>query len=468
MRKTPVPPAIVVATLLLLGCLQPNAAGSRGDAWTEPTDARGGTDRTDPPDTAGPSPADAATADSPSPLVDAQPPADAGPAPDAGPEAPADLPRDTSADAAREPEPAPSEPCEGPARGCSADQSSTRRCEAGRWVFGQTCSEGICSAGDCVCRTGQCQDSVLLRSAASLSNLAIGGEQLHYVRDILDVSLTGLYRLDLRTSETTNTVPDSPSDQTIIISVVAGPTDLPTWCRGVSRTRSAAIMRGTQVLEPVACDSLAGDDRHVYFTRPDRDGLFRRALAGPGRQTITEVPPLSFVLAGPHLYFAAVDDTTGLDTTTTSVHRVRIDGAQPAAPQRAALAVTPQDFSFYKIAVDEQHVYAVDGDSLLWAPLPPEGSAPTTFHRFWNGSGPVVIGLAVGRAHVYWTTETGGVRGCTAATVWRKPKMVDAPAQAVATYPGGCPGYELLFHDGFLHTVITSPTGGAQIVRLRP
>jgi hypothetical protein len=470
MRQIPTSPQLLVTAALLLGCVQPNAGGARGGVQTLPTDAGVGRDLTGPTDTGSPAESDAATAEAPQPRPDVSPPPDVAAPPDAAlPEAPANLPRDaSSADAPgdTEPEP-PAEPCQGEVRGCTADQSSTRRCQAGRWVFERTCSEGTCSAGDCVCRPGQCQESVLVRSAGGLNNLAIAGDQLHYVRSILDVSLAGLFRLDLRTNETATTVPDGPASQNIFISVAPGPMGLPTWCRGVSGTRSAAIMRGAQLLEAVACERLAGDGSHVYFTRQDRDGLFRRALASPGRQTITDVPPLSFEVVGPHLYFAAVDDTTGLDTTTTSVHRVRVDGGQPGPPQRVGLAVTPQDFSFYEIAVDDRYVYAVDGDSLLWAALPPEESAPNTFHRFWNGAGPIVTAVAVGPHHAYWTTETGGVRGCTAATVWRKPKMVDAPAQAIATYPGSCPG-ELLFHDGYLHVVITSVTGGAQIVRLRP
>ena len=128
-----------------------------------------------------------------------------------------------------------------------------------------------------------------------------------------------------------------------------------------------------------------------------------------------------------------------------------------------ALAPSPDDPSFYTIAVDEAHIYAVDLDGLLRAPL----NLGSRFQDFWRGPGPEVKGLAVTPTHIYWSTETMGATDCSAATVYRKAKAVDAPAVVMASYPGSCPSWELLLHGDYLYTVITSVQGGAQIVRLR-
>ena len=145
------------------------------------------------------------------------------------------------------------------------------------------------------------------------------------------------------------------------------------------------------------------------------------------------------------------------------MHRVSLTGAQPGRPERMAFAPSPDDPSFYKMAVDEEHIYAVDLDGLLRAPL----TAGARFQDFWRGPGPEVKGLAVTPSHIYWSTETMGATDCAAATIYRKAKAPDAPAVVMVNYPGSCPSWELLLHGDYLYTVITSVQGGAQIVRLR-
>ena len=178
-----------------------------------------------------------------------------------------------------------------------------------------------------------------------------------------------------------------------------------TWCRGLTDTTESAIMRGTDVLEPAPCQNLALDDT-ARLLHPGRSAGAVPARARPAR------PPdrhgqrrLAFALVGPDLYFSVVD--AGGERTTTSVHRVPIGGAQPGPARRLAVAVTPDDSSFYRIAVDDRYLYGVDGDSLMWAPQP-AGTSPTTFTRFWDGTGPLVMGLTVSATHVYWATSARG------------------------------------------------------------
>jgi hypothetical protein len=452
---------VLAATALLLACETPNASGPRDGGLPQPSRSPDGAER-----------ADLAPARTPDTQSDPAPPApdaagsgDSAREPDALPPdvAAADLPLpDAAPDAAAS---VPAEPCEGPARGCSADDASTFRCEAGRWIFDKTCTDGTsCSAGDCVCRPGLCEEGVLFRSAASIYDLAIGGDLLHFQKTLPDLALSGLQQLNLRTNELITTLPEQTTFE--IRTLAADPKGGLGWCREQAGVAAgAAIMRGTEVLEPVSCQNLALDDTHVYYDRQDRAGVFRRALDRPGQQTVTDRDPRAFALVGRDLYFSTVDDRNE-QTTTTSLHRVAIGGAQPAPARRLAVAVTPDDASFYRIAVDDRYLYGVNGDSLMWAPQP-TGASPSTFTRFWDGTGPMVMGLTVSDTHVYWATWAGGLISCTSGTIWRKAKLSAARAVAMATYPGGCPAYKLILHQNHLYTVISSELGGSQIVRLR-
>jgi hypothetical protein len=354
----------------------------------------------------------------------------------------------------------PAEPCQGPARGCSGDRTATLRCEEERWVFEQTCVDGTaCSAGDCVCRAGSCQDSVPVRLAASIPYIAVGGDYLYYVKDNGDTNVAGLHRLNLRTNEPSAIVPDGP-DQSFGI-MVADATGLLTWCRGMGSGQAGpAIMRGTQVFEAVPCGRVAVSDTHVYFTRGDQAGIFRRALDQPGRQTLWQGDRLGWRVAGPFLFVARLDD--GPDESL-SVFRLSVAGMQVGQPERIAGLGQFFDPSFYSLQIDDDHVYADDGDGVVRAPLTPGGS----FQTFWRGPGPEMRGLALSPTHVYWSTSIEATRGCAEATVWRQRKAAGAAAEAVASYPGACPGMDLLLAGDYLYTVITSSMGGAQIVRLR-
>jgi hypothetical protein len=376
----------------------------------------------------------------------------------AAPEAPAVEPDAAAPD---RPAPEPEEPCQAPARGCSADRSATRTCgEQGRWVFEQTCLEGtICSAGDCVCRAGACQDSVLVRSAASIYYIAVGGETLHYRTASSGPDLSGLHRLNLRTGEASTVVADGPDSNVGPLAVDSQ--GIVTWCReeGAGPVQPG-IMRGTELFEPGACGKVAVSDTHVYFTLQDPGGVFRRAVGRPGRERLWEGSPLTFTLAGRYLYLSAYAE--GDDVDSIHVHRVSIEGAAPGPAELLATSGNASDSSFYAMAVDGAQVYGADGDGVVRAPLTP-GSL---FQTFWRGSGAEVKALALSPTHVYWVAETEGIRGCAAATVWRSPKAVGTEAEAVVSYPGGCAARDLLLHGEYLYTVITSELG-AQIVRLR-
>ena len=140
--QTPVSRQIVLAaTALLLACEKPNKVGFRDGGLPEPSTS---------PDAA--EPADLSPAQAPDtrpdlapPPPDVAPPGDRAPEPDGSPPdaAGADLAGPDTAAAV------PAEPCQAPALGCSADEGSTLRCEAGRWVFDRTCTDGTsCSVGD--------------------------------------------------------------------------------------------------------------------------------------------------------------------------------------------------------------------------------------------------------------------------------------------------------------------------------
>jgi hypothetical protein len=462
---------VLLAIALLLGCSQPNQRGTRAEQMPDGNGsppALAPRDASDVAVTPAPSAADAgAPADAPAaPDVvpaDRSLPAEAAPLPpDAAPAAMPDAPPvDTAPPDATEPP--PEERCQPPARSCSADQTATRRCdERGRWVFEQTCVDGTsCNAGECLCRPGLCEDSVVLRLATSIFGIAVGGDLLHYHKYNADAELSGLHRLNLRTGEAGTTVADARDNN--LGHLAADSAGVLTWCRGqIEGGPPAAIMRGTAVLEAASCHELVVNDTHIYFTLDDGPGLFRRAIDRPGRQLVWDGSPMDFKLAGPYIYLSSFDD--GEDAESISVHRVRVSGAAPGQPELVATATTFEDPSFYTIAVDEQHVFAIDADGLLWAPL----TRGSTFSTFWRGAGPEVKGLTLTATHVYWSTETPGVSGCTAATVWRKPKALDAPAVPIATYPGACPSWELPLAGGFLYSVISSAVGGSQIVRLRP
>jgi hypothetical protein len=458
---------IVLATALLFSCSQPNQRGTRVEPRDDPdgstvTPAPAAPDAATPADGPPADPPDAAPVDVPAPVdapsVDA-PSVDASPRPpDATVEAAA--PPDTAQPDAMDP---PEERCQPPGRSCSADQAATRRCDQnGRWVFEQTCTDGTrCSDGQCLCRPGMCEESVVLRLSSSIFFIAIGGDLLHYHKYNADAEISGLHRLNLRTSEAGTTVADATSNN--LGDMAADSTGVLTWCRGRSTGGPpAAIMRDTQVLEATDCNQLLVNETHVYFTLDNQGGLFRRALDRPGRQMVWDRTPMDFQLAGPFIYVSDFDE--GEDAESISVHRILVSGASPGRPERVATATTFDDPSFYTIAVDEEHVFAVDADGLQWAPL----TVGSTFTDFWRGAGPEVKGLALTDSHVYWSTETPGITGCTAATVWRKPKVAGAPAVQVASYPGACPSWDLPLHGGHLYTVITSAIGGSQIVRLRP
>ena len=282
---------IAAAGALLLACTQPNPHGFRDGEALPGDDASGGTRAVD-----APVPDDGpAAADLPALVpADVAPPVDATPPPlDAPPpprdSAPADAaviadvapPADTSPDLP----PAPEETCQGAARGCSADQTSTRLCEAGRWVFEQTCTDGTsCSAGACVCRAGMCQESVVLRLASYIFTTAVGGELLHYHKSNPDTETSGLHAVDLRTNEASITLPDGRENN--IGDLAADSTGGLIWCRGLVEGQSEpALLRGPQVLEAIECNDLTVTDTHIYFTLAG-GGLFRRPLDRPDRQTI--------------------------------------------------------------------------------------------------------------------------------------------------------------------------------------
>ena len=357
----------------------------------------------------------------------------------------------------------PQEPCAGPARGCSTDETATLRCEAGRWQFEQTCLDGkVCSAGDCVCRAGSCQESVLVRLAAHIPVIAVGGDFLYYQKDNFDTNTSGLHRLNLRTNEAVPLVADGPGHS--FRTMMADAMGVLTWCRGMSASQvGPAIMRATQVFEAVPCGRVRVSDTHVYFTRDDQPGIFRRALDRPERETLWQSDLLGYRVAGPYLYFSRFDDSAG-PAESISVYRVSVEGVQAGPAERMAVSTQFFDPSFYNLQVDQSHVYADDGDGLVRAPL----TAPvvSSFQTFWRGAGPEMRGLALSPTHVYWSTATEGVRGCTAATVWRSAKADGSAAVAVATYPEACPSMELLLHREYLYVVMTSAMGGAQIVRL--
>ena len=388
----------------------------------------------------------------PAPTPEAETPvvagADGGTAPvtpDAGPDLPADPPE-------------LEETCRAPARSCSADQTATRRCdERGRWVFERTCLDGTtCSAGECLCRPGTCEDSVVLRAPAKVVSIAVGGDLIYYVKSNAEVDLTGLHSLDLRTNASSAVVADAPGNG--LGAMAADQAGVLSWCQQRA-ARGPVLMRGTQLLEAVPCGRVAVTDTHVYYTRDDRKGIFRRAVTGSGSDTIWEGEPMTFTTAGAYVYVSYQDQ----GAESVSIDRVSLAGPQPGRRERVAVATDPFDTSMHRIAVDETHVYGDDTDGLLRAPLEPE----SRFETFWRGPGPEVRGLAVGSTHVYWSTTTDALRGCVDATIWRKPKASDAPAVRIAIYPEACPSRDLLLWGGHLYTVITPDRGASQIVRLR-
>jgi hypothetical protein len=394
------------------------------------------------------------------------------PAADAPPDvAPADAPSAPDARVADVPPPPdarpdlalPEEPCQGTGRGCSADQTATRRCEQGRWVFEQTCLDGtVCSAGDCVCRAGSCQDSVLVREGADIVTIAAGGDRLYYYKSYRETDLTGLHQIDLRSGAATPLVPDGPGHSFGVMVVDATGTLF--WC-GKWQGRQS-LMRGTEVLEPIDCGSnLAVSATHVYFEGGDQSQLLRRALDRPGVQMVSDRSPTALIVAGPYVYFT---DFVGVDSM--ALDRILVSGAQPSKPERVALADMPAEQALYMISIDDTHAYADDLDGVLVAPLAP-GSR---FQTFWRGDGPELRALAASPTHVYWTTASEGVDGgCTGTTLWRKAKVATAstaaaaPAQAIAIYPGACPSMDLAVVGDYVYLVIKPKGGGSQVLRLR-
>jgi hypothetical protein len=350
------------------------------------------------------------------------------------------------------------EPCRAPARSCSADRTATRRCdERGRWQFERTCVDGTsCSAGECLCRPGACEDGVVLRAPANVFTIAVGGDLLYYLKSNAEVDLTGLHSLDLRTNAASTVVADAPGNG--LGAMAADEAGVLSWCQRRATGRPA-LMRANQLLEVIPCNRLAVTDTHVYFERDDREGIFRRAVTRSGVETIWEGQPTTFIVAGDYLYVSHEDQGEG----SVSIDRVSLAGPQSGRPERVAMATDLFDGALYRIGVDETHVYADDNDDLLWAPLEPVSRLQT----FWRGAGPQVRGLAVGSTHVYWSTTTDALRGCIGTTIWRKPKAVDAPAVPIATYPDACPSRDLLLRGDYLYTVITPDRGASQIVRLR-
>jgi hypothetical protein len=422
-------------------------------------------------------PRDQAAACSAAPIVPTPPGPTAGPPPrsieptavpdaattgDAGVSDPLDAPaRDATRDGPPD-TPAAEEPCQGPVRGCSADQTATRVCQSGRWVFERTCLDGtVCSVGECLCRTGSCEDTVVVRAAANIVRLAVGGNVLYYHKGYTEIDLNGVHQLDLRTNQASTLVSEGPGNN--IGSMVADATGALTWCRGPSATQAPALMRGTQLLEPIPCSRLAVSDTHVYFTRADRPGIFRRPLGRAGVEMLSERDPLAFNVAGPYLYYSTDDQEAEPPTESVSVRRVSIGAVQPGREQRVAVATMFFDAALSILAADQSHVYGDDGDGLFWAPL----TSDSPLETFWRGPGPQVRGLALSDTHVYFSTDIDGFRGCLGATIWRKSKAAGPEATPMASYPAACVSRDLLLQGEYLYTVIRSAQGGAQVVRLR-
>jgi hypothetical protein len=163
-----------------------------------------------------------------------------------------------------------------------------------------------------------------------------------------------------------------------------------------------------------------------------------------------------YALDGEHLYVSGLDE----DSDRMIVQRVRLD--DPGQVQTVATQPQPRDGSFDTMVVDGTHLYAEDGERIVRAPI--GGGAMETF---WRGNGSAVMALALGEAHLYWSTAIPAAAGCLETAVWRQPRRRDEPPTMLASFPGVCPSPDLPLVGEHLYLALFSVETSSQIVRLR-
>jgi hypothetical protein len=344
--------------------------------------------------------------------------------------------------------------CTAGARVClPADRQATRSCsEAGQWVDGPRCAAGrSCSGGSCVCDEGACEDGVLLQMPGYVEDLVGGAEQVHYVhreptgRSAIHSAVvgTGVASAPLY----------PPAGYEIAPGLAADATDIPTWCRGRQEpTITGDLMKGTMPLERAPCAEPRLSDRHIYFTVGTEVGLFRRALARPGRQRVFADTPYGVEVTASHIYLSHFSNGIVLSRIPVEdLGNVQMLGRRAESPGRM----------FDRIAVDSAHVYVSYADQVLRIAL--EGG--NSFDDIWSHRGPEVDSIRLTDTHVYWATLTQGVETCSEAAFWRRSKLRDDRAILLARRPAACPRGLAIIGDR-VYAAVSAWPGPSQILRL--
>jgi hypothetical protein len=435
---------LAAAACLSSGCEQPNARGARAEAGP-PGDA--------PAREAGPDAGGGRQAE-----VDAQPdrvpesdaPADAPPpvdrAGDEGPPPPVDS----------APEALPIE-CRTGETGCSLDRHEARLCNAaGRWTVTATCAAGsVCTAARCLCEPGPgdssaCDEGPIHHLLRPVQIMSAGRDALYLVVDYEQPSLRRFVPRDGREQTL-----QMSGEERVDFSIDADAMDNLVWCtlRAGPKGEVGQLLIGERVLESTPCRWLRKLGNDIYYAATDSN-IYRRSLVGLAPQVVARDPGLwRFEVTGDHIYYLFNQDDAYLQRVSLS------------DPTRVTTLVTRQLAEFRALAVDGAHVYVVDEDRVLRVPL-----AGGVAETFWRGAGEAVRELAQTASHLYWSTETGGVRGCARSQVWRRAKE-GGPPTALTTVMGQCAGPLALLGDrlyaatssGYSHDVVP-----AQLLRLVP